>query len=154
MSLLFTKDEAALKTIIHFLHIDATPDAVYQALVTQQGLAGWWSTSVTIEPAAQERIDFRFGGDFNPVMAVEARVPAHNVAWRCIAGHDPWRDNTISFQLSAKDGGCELMFTQDYAVELSDVAYGIYNFNWGWYMASLQKYCETGAGTPYNPHAG
>ena len=35
-------------------------------------------------------------------------------------------------------GRTRLRFTQDYAVELSDDDYGIYNFNWGYYLESLR----------------
>ena len=43
----------------------------------------------------------------------------------------------------------QLTFTQDYARELSDEVYGIYNYNWGYYLESLKQYCETGRGKPY-----
>ena len=41
------------------------------------------------------------------------------------------------------------MFAQDYARELSDEVYGIYNFNWGYYLNSLKQYCEKGVGVPF-----
>jgi hypothetical protein len=42
-----------------------------------------------------------------------------------------------------------LRFTQGYGVELDDDAYGIYNFNWGYYLESLRLLCGTGTGKPY-----
>jgi hypothetical protein len=47
------------------------------------------------------------------------------------------------------DGQTRLRFWQDYAVELDDDAYGIYNFNWGYYLESLRLYCTTGMGQPF-----
>ena len=38
---------------------------------------------------------------------------------------------------------------RNYAVELDDDAYGIYNFNWGYYLESLRLYCTTGMGQPF-----
>ena len=44
-------------------------------------------------------------------------------------------------------------FLQDYALELSDEVYGRFNFNWGYYLGSLKKLCETGRVLP-SPHEG
>ena len=45
-------------------------------------------------------------------------------------------------------GRTRLRFTQDYAVELSDDDYGIYNFNWGYYLESLRLLATAGPGSP------
>ena len=42
-----------------------------------------------------------------------------------------------------------MQFTQEYAQELSDEVYGVYNFNWGYYLNSLKQLCEKGAGVPF-----
>jgi hypothetical protein len=42
-----------------------------------------------------------------------------------------------------------LTFAQDYAIAIGDEKYGKYNFNWGYYLYSLKKYCETGIGLPF-----
>ncbi len=65
------------------------------------------------------------------------------------SGHEPWKDNTFAYLLGDVDGRTQLTFTQDYARELSDEVYGIYNYNWGYYLESLKQYCETGRGKPY-----
>ena len=70
--------------------------------------------------------------------------------WRCVSGHEPWQDSTFRFQLAALDDGrARLRFWQDYAVELADDYYGVYNFNWGYYLESLRLLCVTGTGKPF-----
>ena len=140
-----------MKKIIHFVHIAAPPGNVYEALTTEAGLAGWWSSSVTVQPGIGGIIDFRFGGDFNPDMEVTNLELNRRVDWKCVGGHDNWADNTFSFELTDSEGATGLMFQQVYAQELSDVVYGTYNFNWGFYMNSLKLLCETGVGTPFKP---
>ena len=54
-----------MKKIIHFVRIHAVPENVYRALTTEDGLAGWWSTVVRVQPNVGGVIDFRFTGDFN-----------------------------------------------------------------------------------------
>jgi hypothetical protein len=101
------------------------------------------------------RIEFTFAGDFNPIMEITRAEPRVELVWTCLGGHDPWNDNTFRFVLAPLDDGrTRLRFWQDYAVELSDDAYGTYNFNWGYYLESLRKLCTTGAGTPFDPDRG
>lgn len=138
-----------MKKILHYLHVGAAADSVYDALTTNAGLAGWWSTRVTVEPGVGGVIRFTFLEGFNPDMEVTRLEEGRRVEWRCVAGHDNWRDNTFSFEIREAGDACELMFTQVYARELSDEVYGNYNFNWGYYLGSLKKLCETGQGTPY-----
>jgi len=144
-----------MKKIIHFLRIHATPDKVYGNLTTEEGLAGWWSTSVRVAPGVGEVTSFRFGGDFNPNMKQTRLEQNRLVEWRCVGGHENWLDNTFSFELRESKGETDLMFVQVYAQELGDELYGTYNFNWGYYLGSLKLLCEKGAGTPFKtPSAG
>jgi hypothetical protein len=63
--------------------------------------------------------------------------PDRRVEWVCVAGHANWQDNGFTFALHERKGETLVMFSQDYARELSDEVYGIYNFNWGYYLNSL-----------------
>jgi uncharacterized protein YndB with AHSA1/START domain len=143
-----------MKTIHHVLDIDTTADTVWSALTEPDRMAGWWSTKLeTTGPAAVGvRVDWTFAGDFNPVMEIITLDARTSLGWRCVAGHDPWQDGTFRFELvGLDDGRTRLRFRQDYAVELSDDAYGVYNFNWGYYMESLRLLSTTGAGKPFDP---
>jgi uncharacterized protein YndB with AHSA1/START domain len=141
-----------MKTIHHVVDIDADSSAAWAALTTDAGLSGWWSRSVTVSGTGTgAEIRFVFDGDFNPVMQV-VDAAAGRLVWRCVDGHDNWRDNTFRFELvDLPDGRTRLRFTQDYAVEISDDDYGIYNFNWGFYLESLRLLLTTGTGRPYPP---
>ena len=138
-----------MKKIIHFVRIHAARDVVYRALTTNDGLASWWSTSVNVSDGVGGNIDFRFAGDFNPLMQVTLLDVDQRVEWRCVAGHANWKDNTFIFELQTIQGETGLMFVQEYAQELSDEVYGTYNFNWGYYLGSLKHLCEEGVGMPF-----
>jgi uncharacterized protein YndB with AHSA1/START domain len=143
-----------MKTIHHVVDFGRGRADVYQAVATETGLRHWWSTVVTATSEAPGgRIDFTFAGDFNPVMEITEAQPGTRVVWRCVAGHAPWADNTFRFELGDHAGGSRLRFWQEYATELDDDSYGTYNFNWGYYLESLRRYCETGTGTPFEPAA-
>ena len=138
-----------MKKIIHTVHIHAPPSAVYAALSTEEGVTGWWTTKATVESGVGGVIRFTFHGDFHPHMKQTALEQERRVAWRCVAGHDNWRDNTFTFTLRGDGSETSLRFVQEYAQELDDDTYGTYNFNWGYYLNSLKQYCETGRGMPY-----
>jgi len=95
-------------------------------------------------------IRFTFRGDFNPAMEITAVTPEAELVWKCVAGHENWADSTFRFQLEPlPENRTRLRFWQYYAVELADDYYGTYNFNWGYYLESLVKFCETGTGVPF-----
>jgi len=139
-----------MKTILHTVDIGEPAADVYRVIATGAGLAGWWTTKVQAEEAVGGLVDFTFGATFNPDMEITALEPPRLVAWRCVGGHEPWRDNTFCFEIEPREAGCLLTFTQEYARELGDEEYGRYNFNWGYYLESLRRLVETGRGFPYN----
>lgn len=141
-----------MQRIHHVVDIDAPTATVWSALTTAHGLARWWSTRLSTpkaEVGAQQH--WTFDGDFNPVMEITTLNEAHELVWRCIAGHDPWQDSTFRFELvGSDDSHTRVQFTQDYAVELDDGSYGIYNFNLGYYLESLRLFCTIGTGKPFH----
>lgn len=141
-----------MKQIIHAVHIHRfAPSAVFEALTTEAGLRGWWTKKVTVEDGVGGIIRFTFGGDFNPQMKQVTLERDRRVVWQCVDGHANWLDNNFTFSLEERNGETMLLFAQDYARELSDEVYGIYNFNWGYYLNSLKRLCETGEGVPWDP---
>jgi uncharacterized protein YndB with AHSA1/START domain len=142
-----------MKTIHHVLDINASQESVWSAIADADRLAHWWSTKLrATKPIVGEHVAFTFADDFNPVMEIITLEEPRKLVWRCVAGHEPWSDGTFRFELvPLDDGRTKLRFWQDYAVELSDDAYGVYNFNWGYYLESLRLLCTTGEGKPFNP---
>ena len=142
-----------MKTIHHLVDIDSDRGTVWDALTVRPVMARWWSTQVqTAAPEVGAQTHWTFSGDFHPVMEIMAIEPQAKLEWRCVAGHAPWQEGTFRFELQElEDGRTRLRFWQDYAIELSDDAYGVYNFNWGYYLESLRLLCTTGTGKPFSP---
>ncbi len=142
-----------MKTIHHVFDVAASPEAVYDALTTQKGLSGWWTTRVETSGELGSIVDFTFVEGFNPDMQISDLQPGKRVAWTCVGGHEPWADNTFAFEI---EGGGDpsgeqtrVRFWQHYATELDDDSYGIYNYNWAYYLESLRLLLTDGAGKPY-----
>ena len=141
-----------MKSIHHVVDMDAAPERLWWALTEPEGLAGWWSTRVEVpkfEVGAVTR--WTLAGDFNPDMELVGFERASAVTWRCVGGHRPWRNSTFRFEWGSLDADrSRLRFWQEYAVELDDDAYGVYNFNWGYYLESLRLLCVEGTGKPFD----
>jgi uncharacterized protein YndB with AHSA1/START domain len=140
-----------MKTIHHVADIDSAPGPVWSALTEPSQMAGWWSTKLSSpEAAVGARVEWTFAGDFNPVMEIIGLDAGKELVWRCASGHEPWQDGTFRFEVAPLDDGrTRLRFWQDYAVELADDYYGVYNFNWGYYLESFRLLCVTGTGKPF-----
>lgn len=143
-----------MKTIHHVLDFDAPRATAWSALTQPGAMEGWWTTKVTSPPAAAvgAQVHWIFDPGFSPVMQIIGLEEGRDLRWRCVAGHQPWQDSSFRFALDVLgDGRTRLRFWQEYAVELADDYYGIYNYNWGYYLESLRLLCTTGTGKPFQP---
>jgi uncharacterized protein YndB with AHSA1/START domain len=138
-----------MRKIIHAVNINAKRDKVYRAVASEEGLANWWTTDVKADVRVGGKIAFRFAGEFSPDMEITRLEEPRRVDWKCVGGEPLWQDNSFSFELDDRGERTMLLFTQDYAAEISDEEYGTFNFNWGHYLGSLKQYCEAGKGYPF-----
>ena len=137
------------RSIIHVLDIRAKLDVVHSALSTIKGLSGWWTTAVSGASSKGGIINFRFGDVFKPDMKVLTTDPTV-INWECVSGEKDWADSVFRFSMDEAADMIRLTFVQEYSNPIGDEKYGRFNFNWGYYLYSLKKYCETGAGLPFN----
>jgi uncharacterized protein YndB with AHSA1/START domain len=140
-----------MRTIHHVVDIAAPKDAVFRALTTGEGLAGWWTTKVAADESVGGTVAFTFMPHFNPVMRITELVPSQLVRWECVDGVELWHGDAFRFELVSHETATRLRFWQEYATELPDDDYGTFNFNWAYYLESLRLLCTTGAGKPFAP---
>ncbi len=83
----------------------ATPEKLYDALTTVEGLAGWWTEKTTGDAGLGGKVEFRFpDGGF--VMEVEELRPSERVVWRVVDGPEEWVGTTVEWDLR-QDGGLD-----------------------------------------------
>jgi uncharacterized protein YndB with AHSA1/START domain len=129
------------------LIIAGSPDAVFDAVTTLQGLAGWW-TAVTGDGRTGGELTFSFGPASDAVMRVDAAERAVGVRWTTIACHvEDWVETTVHFDLEETPTGTALRFRHGGLTPrlecFSDCKSG-----WDHFMTSLRAYVETGTGYP------
>ncbi|MCI0693111.1 SRPBCC domain-containing protein [candidate division KSB1 bacterium] len=92
--------------MVHQVTIAASPEKVFQALTTQEGLKSWWTSDTEAEPRVGNTA--LFGFDNRSVvfkMHVDELVPKKLVKWSCVDGPDEWKGTQLRFDLESDDEG-------------------------------------------------
>jgi uncharacterized protein YndB with AHSA1/START domain len=128
--------------------LTASPDVVFEALTTTEGLAGWW-TPVTGDGLTGGELTFSFGPAAQAVMRVDAAERGAGVRWTnlaCIV--EDWVGTTVHFDIEATPaGGTELRFRHAGLTPRLE-CYSDCQRGWGHFIPSLRAYVETGTGNP------
>jgi hypothetical protein len=150
--------------IVHELTIAATPDAVFDAITTQAGLAAWWDRRCdhaldegqvsTLPPIAP---------DGEPIVArVDVVEPTEVVQWECVEGPREWVGTSVAFRIEGRPPSLapEAADTAPAESPVSVVRFwhggwayedGLLpraSFDWAMLLDSLRRYLETGTGSP------
>ena len=102
-----------MKSIFHKLVINAPIEKVYEALITQEGLSGWWTPETKATPEVGSISRFTFGPKYFKEMKVEELKPLTKVKWLCINGYEEWLNTTVNFELEPHKNGTTLFFHHD-----------------------------------------
>jgi uncharacterized protein YndB with AHSA1/START domain len=144
------KDDT-MHDIMHLIKIRAPQDKVYQAVSTAEGIRDWWTRDAALDSKVGGAGEFGFYGH-RMVIKVEVAelTPPKHVAWDPVSSTGGGFDGTtISFDLKSEDGVTSVLFAhRGFKVSGENIASA--TTRWGFYLLSLQRYLETGKGTP-NP---
>ena len=133
--------------ILHRVGVKApSPENVYGALTTVDGLAGGWTDETTGSPEIGGVIEFRFPlGGFD--MEVVEQKPAERVTWKVVGGPDEWIGTTIDWRLRQEGEQTIVMFKHEGWKEPVEFMHHC-STKWGTYLMSLKSLVETGEGAP------
>jgi uncharacterized protein YndB with AHSA1/START domain len=134
--------------ILHKVGVQSSsPDAVYKALTTRQGLSDWWTTDTHAENKIGGLLKFRFGnGGFD--MRVLELEPARRVLWRVADGPQEWIDTKISWDIKPEGDWTIVLFKHQGWREPVEFMHHC-STKWAIFLLSLKSLLETGKGGPY-----
>jgi len=139
-----------MPNILHRIGIEnTTPDKLYRAIATRDGIASWWTETVIGEPAVGSILQFRFGNG-GPDFEVLELTPPTRVRWKCVAGPEEWIDTRIHFDISQQDGETVLLFSHCGWREEAEFMHHC-NTQWAYFLIGLKHLMEGGQGRPYGP---
>jgi uncharacterized protein YndB with AHSA1/START domain len=102
-------------TIERELHIEATPEVVYEVVSRPEHLREWWPDEADLDPAPGAVGSIGFGDIVQAIAVVEADPP-RRFAFRWVAdeGDDPFspRSLLVTFDLEPAGSGTRLRFSE------------------------------------------
>ena len=132
--------------ILHRVGIKSTPEAVYKALTTIEGLSGWWTRNTQGDGSVGGVIQFRFGaGGFD--MKVLALDPGKRVLWQVVDGPPEWIGTKVSFDLKQDGDYTIILFKHQGWKEPVEFMHHC-STKWAVFLLSLKSLVETGKGAP------
>jgi uncharacterized protein YndB with AHSA1/START domain len=134
--------------IVHRIGTTTTPDRVYDALTTTDGLAGWWTTDTTGDATPGGTIAFRFGASGGFDMKVLDQRANQRVEWEVTDGPAEWIGTHVTFDLAEDDGYTIVLFKHEGWREQVEFMFHC-STRWATYLMSLKQFVETGAGDPH-----
>ena len=138
------------------IHIDATPEVVYQVISTPEHLREWWPDDARFAPApgSAGEIVFRgHGGDGRVGFTVVEVRPPHTFSfrWTHPVGEVAGEGNSllVTFELTASGGGTLLRMTETgframgWEAAVLEEQYREHATGWDFYLPRLVSYAPT-----------
>ena len=133
--------------ILHRVGIESSsPEQVYAALTTLEGLRGWWTRDTTGGTEVGDVIAFRFAAGGLDTKVVELVLGKH-VLWEVVDGPGEWIGTHVSFVLSQAGDFTIVLFEHRGWAEPVEFMYHC-STKWGTFLVSLKQLVETGQGAP------
>ncbi len=128
--------------ILHRVGIKSTPQKVFKALSTIDGLSHWWIVGTEGNPKQGGIIDFEFAK-----MRVMESKPNKVVKWKCVNGPKEWVGTDLTFELKAKKDETFVLFTHA-NWNKSDQFMRHCSTKWATFLLSLKNWVEREEGRP------
>ena len=136
--------------ILHRVGIkSSSPEGVYKALTTVEGLSAWWTNDTQGEDNVGGVLKFRFHDDGIDMKVLELR-PTECVQWQVADGPQDWIGTKILWDLSQEDDYTIVLFRHQGWKEPVEFMHHC-STKWGTFLMSLKSLVETGKGSP-SPH--
>lgn len=137
-----------MANILHRIGIrSASPENVYRALTTQNGLAGWWTNNTFGEgDAVGNVVEFRFEGGAIDIAITEIQPPDY-LLWKVKAGPEEWIGTSIRWELKQDGDYIIVIFKHlDWREPVEFMHHC--STKWAIFLMSLKSLIETGKGNP------
>jgi uncharacterized protein YndB with AHSA1/START domain len=136
--------------ILHRIGVErSSPEQVYDALTTLDGLSGWWTEKTSGETGPGGVIEFRFrAGGFD--MKVAELDPGRRVRWEVVDGPPEWIGTSVRWDLR-QDGDYTIVLFEHQGWREPIEFMNHCSTKWATFLMSLKQFLETGKGAP-DPH--
>ncbi|MFI5131976.1 MAG: SRPBCC domain-containing protein [Chitinophagales bacterium] len=127
--------------IRHLVFIKSTPERIYQAISTQEGIASWWSVHNNAKPQAGSEYRISFGGEYYKTIKVTDLLPNKRVEWEILEATPEWLNTKVTFDISVGKDCAELRFTHSGWKDYTDM-FAQCSYHWAIYLGNLKTFTE------------
>ena len=96
--------------IVHHFQIKASPQQIFRAISTPQGLDAWWSKSSKGRPGKGEEYELGFGPGYDWRAEVSEFVPEGQFELRLIDAQEDWLETRVGFCLDQQQDLTQVRF--------------------------------------------
>jgi uncharacterized protein YndB with AHSA1/START domain len=132
------------------IDVTADPAAVYRALITSDGVAGWWTTRNQTHGTVGQ-VDQMWFPDAPMAweLRVDEAVPGKLLARHCVGGPPGWVGTDVRFTLEpTPDGGTLVVFDHTGFAEVDEMFRRV-TMGWSQMLLQLKQYTESGEPAPF-----
>jgi len=135
--------------MFHGIEISADQGKVYDSLMTEHGLRGWWTVDSSMpKPGEGSKAEFGF---HNREVVFEMKIDKLDrpnlIVWNCVGGPKEWKGTRLKWEISAIEGGSELRLTHS-KWKNTGKYFRMCNSTWGELMYRLKAHAEKGDRNP------
>lgn len=128
--------------------IESPPEAVYEALLREEGLSRWWTADAAVTPEVGAVAVFGFyDRAIVTAFRIEELSRARRIRWHCVDGPVPYLGSEVVFDLEATPAGTTVHFAHRH-LDGDEAFVAHAGQSWKRVLTSLKAYVETGSGTP------
>ena len=134
--------------ILHKVGVkSSSPERVYDALATIEGLNGWWTSDTRGRNELGGVLEFHFGRGRIDMKVVELR-PGRHIRWEVVGGPEEWIGTSIDWDLEQKGDDVAVRFAHEGWRKRTDLMHHC-STKWATFLLSLKALVETGRGAPH-----
>lgn len=138
-----------MPSILHDFIVHATPDRVYSAFVTSEGLDAWWTRLSAGAPNVGNAYAFYFGVGYDWRGRVLRAEPDRLIEWEITVAEDDWIGTRVGAELTRVAGSTRVRFWHEGWKQEND-HFRTSSFCWAMYLRLLKRWAELGDVVPYD----
>lgn len=137
------------RSIVLAIEVAAEPSAVFEAIITTQGLASFWTPNVSGSTDVGGSLSFGFSEAPVDLEMTVTDVDGSTVAWACSGPWPGWAETTVTWSTAPSDAGTVVVFRHDdWDDGVEDPVFGSVALTWAMVLQALKAYAETGVPAP------
>jgi uncharacterized protein YndB with AHSA1/START domain len=140
-------------TIYHNVEIITSPDFLYHAITSAEGLEKWWTLHSSGIPAKGEEYNFYFSPEYDWKAKVTKCEANKLIEWTITEADEDWKDTILSFVIVEKNNKCLLRFEHQKWREADD-HFRQTSYCWAMYLKCLKDFLESSVVLPYLKRSG